>query len=53
MAKSKGTYKSRKKGTTKANPERAKELQAQGLKEKEIANALGMTERTVFRYLGK
>ncbi len=49
MAKSKGTYKGRKKGTTKENPERAKELKAQGLKEKEIANALGMTERTVFR----
>ena len=53
VAKSKGTYKGRKKGTTKANPERAKELKAQGLKEKEIANALGITERTVFRYLGK
>lgn len=53
VAKSKGTYKGRKKGTTKANPKRARELKAQGLKEKEIANALSVTERTVFRYLEK
>ncbi len=53
IAKSKGTYKGRKKGTTKVKPERARELKSQGLKEKEIASALGVTERTVFRYLGK
>ncbi len=40
-------------GTTKTKPERAKALKAQGLKEKEIASALGVTERTVFRYLAE
>ncbi len=53
VAKSKGTYKGRKKGTTKAKPQRARELTEQGLKPKEIAHVLGITERTVFRYLGK
>jgi len=53
VAKSKGTYKGRKAGTTKAKPERAKELAEQGLKSKEIALSLGVTERTVFRYLKK
>lgn len=53
VAKSKGVYKGRKKGTTKAKPERARKLKAQGLKTDEIASALGVTERTVFRYLGK
>ena len=51
VAKAKGIYKGRKKGTTKAKPKRAKELQAQGLKPPEIAKALGITDRTVFRYL--
>jgi len=51
LAKQRGVYAGRKKGTTKAKPDRARELKSQGLKEKEIANALGVTERTVFRYL--
>lgn len=51
VAKSKGAYKGRKAGTTKAKPERARELAEQGLKSKEIARSLGVTERTVFRYL--
>ena len=51
VAKEKGTYKGRKKGATKAKPERAQELTAKGLNAKEIANALGISERTVFRYL--
>lgn len=51
VAKAKGLYTGRKRGTTKAKPERAKILQAQGLKPKEIANALNVSERTVFRYL--
>lgn len=51
VAKSKGVYKGRKKGTTKAKPERARKLAEHGLKSKEIANALDVTERTVFRYL--
>ncbi len=53
VAKEKGVYKGRKKGMTKAELERARALKAKGLKEKEFATALGVTERTVFRYLGK
>lgn len=51
VAKAKGVYAGRKKGTTKAKPERAKDLQDQGLSPKEIASALNVSERTVFRYL--
>jgi DNA invertase Pin-like site-specific DNA recombinase len=51
VAKKKGRYQGRKKGTAKANPQRAKVLQAKGLRTKEIANALNVSERTVFRYL--
>lgn len=45
------TYKSRGKSTTKVKPERTRKLKDQRLKEKEIASALGVTERMVFRYL--
>jgi len=51
VAKAKGQYSGRKKGTPKANPQRAKILQAKGLRVKEIAQALNVSERTVFRYL--
>lgn len=51
LAKAKGKYKGRKKGTLKANPQRAKVLQAKGFNAKEIAQALNVSERTVFRYL--
>lgn len=51
VAKTKGVYQGRQKGTTKALPDRASELRAQGLKVLEISNALGVTPRTVFRYL--
>jgi DNA invertase Pin-like site-specific DNA recombinase len=51
VAKEKGKYSGRKKGTPKANPQRAKVLQAKGLRVKEIAQALNVSERTVFRYL--
>lgn len=51
VAKEKGIYIGRKAGTTKAKPERAKELKAQGLKNKEIAQALNVTIRTVGNYL--
>lgn len=51
VAKEKGIYTGRKKGTTKAKPEWAHELQAKGLTAPEIANVLGVAERTVFRYL--
>ncbi|MBF0367724.1 MAG: recombinase family protein [Oligoflexia bacterium] len=51
VAKTKGAYQGRKKGTTKAQPDRAIKLHRQGLRVSEIANALGVTQRTVFRYL--
>jgi DNA invertase Pin-like site-specific DNA recombinase len=51
VAKTKGKYKGRKKGTPKANPQRAKALHAKGLSPKEIAHALHVSARTVFRYL--
>ncbi len=51
VAKKNGVYTGRKQGTTKAKPERARALSAKGLKIAEIATALGVSERTVFRYL--
>lgn len=51
VAKERGIYTGRKKGTTKAKPERARELKAQGLKNREIAQALNITIRTVGNYL--
>ncbi|MEL0095664.1 MAG: helix-turn-helix domain-containing protein [Planctomycetaceae bacterium] len=50
-AKAKGVYIGRQPGTTKAKPKRAIQLRDQGLTAKEIAQALGVSERTVFRYL--
>jgi len=52
-AKARGVYKGRKAGTTNAKPARAKELRAKGLTAAEIAVALGVTERTAFRYLSE
>lgn len=52
VAKTNGVYQGRQKGTTKALPDRAKELRKQGLQILEISNALGVNARTVFRYLG-
>ncbi len=51
VAKKNGVYKGRKRGTTKAEPARAKELRAKGLTTAEIAQAMGTTQRTVQRYL--
>ena len=51
VAKKKGIYKGRKLGTTKGEPQRAKELRAKGLKVSEIAQAMGTSKRTVQRYL--
>jgi DNA invertase Pin-like site-specific DNA recombinase len=53
VAKKKGVYKGRKKGTTKSKPQRVLHLRKKGLTVKEISQALGVSERTVFRYLGK
>ena len=51
VARRKGIYKGRQKGTTKAQPARARQLRAHGLTVPEIANALAISKRTVFRYL--
>jgi DNA invertase Pin-like site-specific DNA recombinase len=51
VAKQAGVYKGRKKGTTKGKPERAQDLKKQGLSIEEIANAMALSKRTVFRYL--
>jgi DNA invertase Pin-like site-specific DNA recombinase len=51
VAKERGIYKGRQKGTTKAKPQRARELRDRGLTVAEIANVLNTSERTVFRYL--
>ena len=51
VAKAQGVYHGRRKGTTKAQPQRAATLRQRGLTVREIATALGVSERTVFRYL--
>ena len=51
VAKKRGVYLGRKPGTSKAKPERAKNLRAKGLKDHEIATALGVSRRTIQRYL--
>jgi DNA invertase Pin-like site-specific DNA recombinase len=53
VAKRQGRYTGRQAGTTKAKPARAKALHAQGLTATEIANALAVSPRTVFRYLAQ
>jgi DNA invertase Pin-like site-specific DNA recombinase len=51
VAKARGVYRGRRKGTTKAQPQRALALRHTGLTVHEIARALGIGERTAFRYL--
>ena len=51
VARSRGVYQGRMKGTTKAVPARALELRDRGLTAAEIATALDISTRTVFRYL--
>jgi DNA invertase Pin-like site-specific DNA recombinase len=51
VAKKRGVYRGRQQGTTKARPRRAIVLRHQGLTVPEIANALQVSQRTVFRYL--
>ncbi len=53
VAKKAGVYKGRQRGTTKGKPERAKNLKSQGLSVEEIANAMAVSRRTVFRYLSQ
>jgi DNA invertase Pin-like site-specific DNA recombinase len=50
-AKKRGVYAGRKVGTTKKSPARAAELHAKGLTAPEIAEAMGVSLRTVWRYL--
>ena len=50
-AKERGVYIGRKAGTTKAKPNRPAQLRAKGLATGEIATALGISRRTVQRYL--
>jgi len=51
VAKQRGMYKGRRQGTTKAVPAHARTLRKQGLTVQEIAQALGVRERTVYYYL--
>jgi len=48
--KKRGAYKGRKPGSTKARPARARQLAAKGLTHREIAEAMGISRRTVIRY---
>ena len=51
VAKKRGVYKGRREGSTKAKPKRACELRDRGLTVPEIAQAMGVGVRTVYRYL--
>lgn len=53
VARKGGVYTGRRKGTTKGKPGRAKALKKQGLPVAEIANAMAVSKRTVFRYLSQ
>lgn len=50
-AKERGVYRGRKAGSTKGQPDRARTLAERGLTHGEIATALGVSRRTVVRYL--
>jgi len=51
-AKEAGKYTGRRSGSTKAKPARAIKLRERGLTHGEIATAMGVSRRTVIRYLG-
>jgi DNA invertase Pin-like site-specific DNA recombinase len=51
LAKQRGVYKGRKRGATKARPQRARELRDRGMTLPEIAQVLRVDKRTVSRYL--
>ena len=53
VARKNGVYAGRLKGTTKGKPERASVLKDQGLTIAEIANAMAVNKRTLFRYLSR
>ena len=53
QAKKKGKYKGRANGTLKGNPGRVVELRDKGLTAPEISTALGISLRTVWRYMGR
>lgn len=50
-AKLRGVYTGRARGSTKANPNRARELKKKGLTNSEVSVALGVSLRTLRRYL--
>jgi len=50
-AKLRGVYTGRARGSTKANPTRARELKQKGLTNAEVSVALGISRRTLRRYL--
>lgn len=50
-AKARGVYRGRRPGSTKARPARARKLRKKGLCTTEIAQAMGISRRTVSRYL--
>ena len=50
-ARERGVYLGRQPGTTKAKPARARKLRERGLNDSEIARALGVSRRTVQRYI--
>lgn len=53
QAKKRGVYKGRANGTLKGDPRRVVELRDKGLTAPEISTALGISLRTVWRYMGK
>jgi DNA invertase Pin-like site-specific DNA recombinase len=50
-AKDRGAYTGRKAGTTKVKPKQAERLRNKGMSDREIGTALGVSQRTVQRYL--
>jgi DNA invertase Pin-like site-specific DNA recombinase len=52
-AKKRGVYKGRKSGTLKVDPDRIAALRSKGIKVKEIATMMNVTEMTIYRHLKK